>query len=537
MTRALVGLLVVLLLAPAVAAHANPARVSPAPGERLADAPDEVWIQFSEPPDPATLQIRVENRSGGRFDVGAARVERDTHAHQRLHPEMPEDVYVVRWETVSAADGHRTKGSWAFVLGNGTAPAGQVVEAAPLGYHAVVGKVGMFLGFALVAGAAAFRAFVLPAGAGVPAWMRRWAVVGAFAHLASLALFAAGQASSAGEGVAAYFAGTTFGKGLVARLGVAVLLVAWASGVPAARRRTGDVLGLVLVLVGGLAHGLFSHTAASFSRVGSGAALDAAHLLAVSVWAGGLACLWRSLAASGAPAEDLDAISVRFSRLATSCLAVLAVSAVPMLVAVLGADLGAYAAFDDRYVQVLYFKVVAGILMVGVGAANRFVFLPRTLLNVPDARRAFRANVRREVAIGIAVFLAAGLLTNLSPALGETGSPVQAPLVIEGMGAAFHVTMSVAPPPAVGTTSAYEIRILDHSTGEAVTDAIRVRAEFAHADDPDLGSTAVLAAPGPDMTYLLSGSFFARPGNVIVTLTIQTPDVYEDRFRIEMPVG
>jgi copper resistance protein D len=169
------------------------------------------------------------------------------------------------------------------------------------------------------------------------------------------------------------------------------------------------------------------------------AALDWAHVVAASAWAGGLfvlATLVRRAAPRWPPAL-LPAVMRRFSTLAAACLAVVVLS-------------GAYRAWVElpsvealwqtAYGRVLSVKVLLALGLIGCGAANRYLVLPRlgagratglaarvfrlgrlALLGagrVPRAAGASRlaAWLAREVALALAIFWCTALLVESTPA-------------------------------------------------------------------------------------------------------------------------
>jgi len=104
-------------------AHANYVKSNPAADARLVKAPTEVRISFSEPPDPKGSQIQVLDEQGTRWDLGDTTASDESNGLKVGMKAIGDGGYTVAWTTVSAVDGHETKGSFAFVVGNGPLPA------------------------------------------------------------------------------------------------------------------------------------------------------------------------------------------------------------------------------------------------------------------------------------------------------------------------------------------------------------------------------------------------------------------------------
>ena len=154
----------------------------------------------------------------------------------------------------------------------------------------------------------------------------------------------------------------------------AVMLLALLALAPA-RSRAGRSLGALLAL-GITATVTLTGHAADWGDVSITAALDWAHVVAATTWAGGLFVLVMLVlrAAPRWPATLLPAVMRRFSTLAAACLAVVVLT-------------GAYRAWVElptiaalwqtAYGRVLAVKVFLALGLVGCGAVNRYLVLPR----------------------------------------------------------------------------------------------------------------------------------------------------------------
>jgi len=153
------------LLGGAAQGHANYVSSNPASDARLLKPPSEVRIVFSEPPDPKGSDIEVLDTAGKRHDKGDIRPSGDPNGLRVSLEAIPDGGYTVAWTTTSAVDGHTTKGSFAFVIGNGPIPTPPPVPdaAPPPSPLEVAGRALSYAGIALGLGTAFFVLFVAPA--------------------------------------------------------------------------------------------------------------------------------------------------------------------------------------------------------------------------------------------------------------------------------------------------------------------------------------------------------------------------------------
>ncbi|HYT36573.1 MAG TPA: copper resistance protein CopC [Ktedonobacteraceae bacterium] len=105
------------LLFPAIAsAHAILLRSDPAKDSVLSIAPKQVRMWYSEALNPAFSTAVVVNGENKRVDNRDAHVSSSdqTEMDVTLQPNLPPSVYIVIWRTDSAADGHILRGSFIF---------------------------------------------------------------------------------------------------------------------------------------------------------------------------------------------------------------------------------------------------------------------------------------------------------------------------------------------------------------------------------------------------------------------------------------
>ncbi|HEX6081331.1 MAG TPA: CopD family protein [Methylomirabilota bacterium] len=308
-----------------------------------------------------------------------------------------------------------------------------------------------FVGLAGLIGALAVDWLVLPAGApelaGPRARLRRMRLVAILTFAAASAVelllrsaIMSGGGGRGGAGLAAAAAAvpavlgrTHYGAVWSARMGLLLLLLptAWARG-----RAT--LAGAVALALGVVATVTLTGHASDWGDLTATAALDWAHLVAAGAWTGGLFALARlgGRAAAGWPRPHLPAIMTRFSRLAGACLAVVVLTGAFRLWVELPAP---SALWRTGYGWILVVKLLLVLALVGCGAVNRYLVLPRlvgrrarglvarlvragrlALAGPPRPQRAPAARLGswlvRESVLALAVFWCTAMLVESTPA-------------------------------------------------------------------------------------------------------------------------
>ena len=452
-TGAVAGTLVVLAILTAsagpAAAHAVLLRTEPSPQTTVKTPPPDVRLRFSEPVEVAFGAVRVFDVDGQRVDKGKI-----TTAAGRREVVVPASLaggtYTVTWRVVST-DGHAIHGGFQFYVGapstisavavEGDSGPGRVIG---WGYGAV--RFTWYAALLAVIGLVAMRRFVwtpavraagLTQSEAAVVFRRRfnralpWAwVLLLVAWLARLVFQAAsvsglGLAESARPAVLGDMLGTGFGQSWLAGLGFTL-----AAGVPVAglTRRTGlfgvrppTWLSVLAASAAGLALAAASMGhARTESHPGIGVPSVAVHLLAVSIWVGGLAALvvLGAAAWSAVPREDrnrlVGQIVPRFSRLALGAVAVLVATGTVNAVLDLAAlsDL-----WRTPYGRVLSAKIALLTVALGLGAWHLWV-APRRLASADPASaasRSFRRSSTAELLVLATVMACASALVALVP--------------------------------------------------------------------------------------------------------------------------
>ncbi|HET7173330.1 MAG TPA: copper resistance protein CopC [Nocardioidaceae bacterium] len=419
----LAAVLLLVFLAGAASAHAVFVSASPAPDARLSHSPSTVRIVFSEPLVPALSSIEVDSSAGVPVRERRGRLDPANHsAYEVRLPHLRPDRYTVVWHTTSQIDGHSRWGSYSFTVlepGGGLPHVSPAAVGLPSGPHelptwvqAVTSWVGLAALFAVVG---AVLLGIL--GRGHEPLRRAFARLLRLAGLGTL-VGVAGQfaATWAGAGFQASVAPSVLDAGAarwwwLRMAGVIVVLLAWTEH---GRRLPRSVWRVVLV-AGAMAmvvsYGASGHGAAS-PVPAAGLAFTTIHVLAASVWLGGvlaLAAVWSLARRTGTTRAELTTLLRRFS--VAAGLAVPAVAATGAASALL--ELGSFDDFVRTTYGVALLVKIAVVAMLGAAAASTVWMHTR---HPADAvARRFRSHLWLEAGLGLAVLVPTATLSVLGP--------------------------------------------------------------------------------------------------------------------------
>lgn len=402
-------LLVVLgcLVIPALAsAHAALIRSAPASDQIVKTSPTTVTLTFNEPVETALGAVRVFDGNAARVDVGTTTRAGANAVATRIDTSLARGTYTVSWR-VASADGHPLEGAFVFHVGApGERPEGiasQVAQRPSSGVGKAV-DVARFLNVLLVIaliGAIAVN-LILFARHDPEVERRLWYVIAGLGFglsivaAATVVLFAASIAGAglgkATNGTAlSAILGTRFGHVRLAQLIVAeVIAIAavWAPSPGGAKwlKRGIGVLALALAVTPGLS----GHAGAKGTLE---VIADTGHVLAASVWAGGLATVMLGLGLAGERRRELARnVFPRFSRLVLWAVGVLLVSGT--IGGLSGVD-HLNELWNTTYGKLLLAKISIALVLIGFGVFNR-----RAVRGLSNAKAApgFLSRLQRSVA-------------------------------------------------------------------------------------------------------------------------------------------
>ena len=406
----------------AVSAHALLSASSPPAGAHLGTAPGVVSLEFDQPLNSTLSHATVVDPTGRRWtgEVDSAqeiRIRMATNAS---------GVYTVDWTSVSAFDGHRISSSFTFDVGIAGTTSPEVAANAvpgPQPSDVAIGVIKwvealalLFLaGQVLIASLAGrspplvwvtprFRASSIALSAGlVTVWSE--ATVGSGGHSLSEYL--------------AFFNGLS-GAALIARLVFETLTIV---AVVKSWRSLPVWLAGALVMLAASGH------AAAVNPGWYGIGLDAVHLLAAGLWAGGIAALALLRPPGGWRSSEGRALLGRFTPVALGAFAATVVAGGLEAITQLGSI---QALFGTAYGRVLLVKMALVASMLPLSAM---------------AWRLKRPHVRVEAALAAGVVAAAALLASFPPpptAAARQAAEDAASTPTAGLPSADQLTMAVA---------------------------------------------------------------------------------------------
>lgn len=428
------ALLVVVLAAlgfPAVAfGHASLNSATPDFRERVEASPARVVLRFSQVvlPIPNGIVVQDEN---GRVVSRPARLGADRRSLTALLRPLARGAYSVRWQTLSASDGHIVSGLYTFGVRADAPPPTEAVGASGPSMTEKVVRWLAYLGLAVLAGGLVLRLLVLPRTLPERLDQAFFALVGAAtivtanAGIAALLLRADAALQLPFDrflyaDLSPFAGGTRFGLAWVwmtlgCVLAGVLITLAWL-------RRTRAPLWPALALALALAAGFSwsGHSASEPNSTPLSVAADWVHIAAASIWVGGLVALaligWRL------DRPDRHAAFVGFSRIATVMVAIVLVAGIYLGVQRLPvlSDL-----WSTAYGQVLLVKIALVALALAWGAAHHLLVRPRLERgDEPPGGRVGRSLVGESL-VGVAVLLVAAMLVNTAPPEEAVPTPRQ----------------------------------------------------------------------------------------------------------------
>lgn len=533
-----------------VSAHANLTRSEPAADSNPSSAPTDVRLWFSEQPEIRYSEITVYDEAQQRYDLGAVRglPGEPLGLAISLRP-LPAGIYTVAWKTASAIDGHTTSGTFAFVIGQTpspvpappatgnssfTPPSPTEVVVKWLLLLAVTGYTGALGLWWLVWRPVIRREPVAADRDRLQAVVARplhqlalaaivllsvMTVTGLLIQVSKVTGKPVWQALAPGT-VSEFLFGTRAGMIWSVRLLLPIgALVSLGRSWPALARSSRSLLSLALGLAYLWTVSLTSHAAASPLWPRLSTALDWLHLLATSVWIGGLVGLVLTLRPrrhEGLAGDypPLPTIVGRFSTLALASVVLLAIT-------------GLYSAWLQvgsldalrmtSYGQTLLVKLVLVTGLVLLGAVNRFWLQPQLrarpdapALRRPRAAGHFVRAIRAEVVLGIAVLLTVALLTGLEPAraaldLARTPTTTQTTRAGD-----LRLTMTLGS--LQPGENSLDVLVRDARSGDPAANVQRVALRIKMLD-MDMGESEVITTPRGNGHYTASGPYLAMSGH------------------------
>jgi copper transport protein len=506
--------LVVLAGEPA-AAHAGFVSSDPAAGAVLQSAPAAITIHFTEPPDVSLSSIEVLDSGGITMPAGALSAQPNNGLRLDLPGGLPTGGYTVVWKVISAADGHFTADTFAFGVGAPPAAGGAPPVEAESGVSplAIASKALLYSGLMML-----FALAVVGLGAfgGRLRWLPQVAVLSAAAAAIGAALFLVAEQRTVGVAWNEFLRSDT-GHWHLWLLGVTVVAAVLAA-VFAARpaRGMGWALG-AMAAIAMLVRAVSGHAAGSTSLPTFEESLQWVHLMAAGAWGGGIVLLVlllreRRRDGTGSPVGEAR----RFSTLAFFAVGFVVASGTLRALNELAPSGGILHVFATSYGTTLTIKVVFALVLIGLGAVNRY----RNMRRLDVAPSPLRRIATTESVVALGVVLLTATLTGLSPQ--PTSPAVAAPLDITASGSDFGTTTRAELTAAPGTPgpNTFNAHVLGYDSGTPVA-ADQVTLRFDSVTQPSVGATSLQLTQDGDV-WTAQGSQLSLAGTWSVSLLART---------------
>jgi copper transport protein len=560
-------------VSPLAAAHAQYVASNPTANADLPSAPTQVSITLSEAIQSGTGTIAVTNANGTRFDRPPVNYSADRRTMSVSLAPSSRGIYTVSWTAVSAVDGHPTAGAFAYAvdpdgsLYKDLPKSGASSTGSPISPLEVALRFIGFLGIAVVLGVCVMAAFMWLSAGRDPdiAALRAYGVgfpvlmnvgrIAAFAFAAAMAGLLGLATSLEGTTAAAALSNSPYVQTLAVQLSLgAVAFVLLSRAFGHSRVSSPDKVGrtvqaaLILALAAIVIGSLGTHAAAAavpgellppldVLLVPLAIASDAAHLVGVGLWVGGLAGVFavRALFRESEAAPLARIVLTRFSRLAAYAVGLVLGGGLVLSIVLVG-SVGSLV--QTAYGWVVLGKVALFAPMLATGAYNRFRLIPEVAepTRAPDAVRHLVRNMRFETVLGIAVLALAGLLTTMSPAV-TVASPFQI-FSLSAPAEDLRVDLQVYPYPTVPGLYTFTVLLYNRTTGaayDAVAHNTTGRITFVLENSTLAPETANLSGPhSPNHFFVVLT--LSQPGLWRLDVTFSRKDAFDVRAEFHVPI-
>jgi copper transport protein len=559
-----------LLWAPAAFAHAQLLATTPVSGSVVARQPPEVIFKFNQNVGGTLGAVRVYDAAGDEVDdLDVSHPQGQEHwMGVGLKPNLPDGTYTATYRVISA-DTHIVYGGLVFSIGHpGAAPkftvagliernkSGEITEIA---FGVVRGL--DYLTISLLIGGLAFMLWAwLPALAAVAGPEEEWGLASrmfqrrirmllrfavALGGLVSVLGILLQGASAAGVSLWVSVKGSVLENTLNSRFGEVWGLRAldWLAigglllGPFASRRRLLIPLGLAALYLA--ATPALSGHASVQSPTAVFFPSDVLHVLAASVWVGGIACLLfavppatRSLERSQRSRVLLAALA-RFSPVALTAVIVISVSGVVQAYIDVRSLHGL---FHTTYGALIIAKTLLLAALIGLGWVNRRRVIPAlerivTAQRSPGATGALaRRTMRAELAAMLAVFGVTAALIGYAPPIDAASGPFSTNTTL----GPAELEMTVEPA-KVGLNTIH-LYLIDAKTGVQFTATKEFTAK-AVLPAKSIGPLPLQVTPAGPGHYILSSADLSPGGMWEIQLTDRVSEFEEFTRSVKVPIG
>jgi copper transport protein len=542
-------------LAPAVAsAHAILVGTQPQSLSTVRTSPREVIFEFNQAVGGTLGAVRVYNGVGTEVDDGAIS-HPDGNEHWMgvgLPAHLPDGTYTATYRVISA-DTHIVYGGLVFNVGHASRSTQTVAgligrnRAGPVTNVAFGAIRGLdYLSLALVVGGLVFVFWVTPPGLLGGAFERRvWRLVAgglALGVLVGVLGILLQGAEAAGVSLWASLKWSIVSNVLSSRFGwvwgVRAALFAVSLATLALRRRGAYRGWLALVCAYGVATPALAGHASIQSPVWAFFPADVAHVLAASVWVGGIACIvfalplaTRAVAPERRTAMLVDVLA-RFSPLALAAVGVLAVTGVVQAYI----DIRSVNALTHTtYGELVLLKTGLLGMLIGLGAINRERVIP-TLRRLHaagstpgDTGVLVRRTTRGELAAMVSVFTVTAALVAFAPPIDAATGPFSLDTRLGPAELEVYIT------PAATGANAMHLYLIYATTGVPYT-ASKQMVVTASLPAKGIGPLSESAYPTGPGHYTVPDAILSPAGTWTVLITDRVSLFDEYSVTLKVPV-
>lgn len=506
-------------------AHAELLGSEPPSGQALATPPTQVSLHFSEAVTPAQDGFRLYDQNSKQYKVSSAFHPNGDIATMAIDmPKLGDGQYVMVWRAISA-DSHSIHGALTFQIGEETSPVATATAAALLAadqadpaVRAIQGTLRglLFLTTLLSLGALAMTVL----------WrdeftrrFARWALVG-LGVVTVLGAFSQGIYTNASP-LASFFVIDLLRSTLETRYGYGALLrvtVVWLAIVLLQfRNRTTSLLALGCGFVVAASFAISGHAGTGRLPV-AGTIFDIAHIVAASIWFGGLTLMCLRLLIKRLPTQAAQS----FSSVALVCAITMATTGLLQAWRQLHSW---HALTSTDYGRLVIAKTA---LFISLTVIASFARKAVQRWSDGDAPRSLRSFVLIEVAFAIAILVVTTVLTGTSPTATNT------PTTYERSSTLGQLQVSLRVEPTRTGVSAVEISLKDANGTAASVPEVSMSLTLANEGIGPLNVELQNSSPG---RYVSPNAAIPLPGTWTARVTVRTTDIDQSSTSFALPIS
>lgn len=543
-TRTSLFLLCVIMcvvVASPVSAHANLIRSNPPANTSLATSPTEIRMWFTEPLEEQYNRLVLRDTRGNVISTPPAQNDPLDPMQMYVIPgELPQGLYTVSWRVVSTADGHPTQGSFAFGVGTAVTFEDISVVEEPVPADSAAVRWLNVLTMALGVGSLGFYLFVWsPAVTGTNSVLERrligmawigWVLLGIAGVLALLLQVSVSNGVALinavdGTLLTRIISSTRYGNLWLIRTAL------WLGFGLALLFARGDrwFYWIAMALGGGilLTNSLYSH-ASGMPNTQATVAADWIHLLASTLWIGGLVQIVNVLSVGRRgdallPTPDVSGLVNYFSNYARVCVSILVLTGLYASWLHVGSIDGL---LTTQYGQALLVKLILFLPLVGLAAVNLMLTAQRLQAGEVVWVGRLRGLVSAEILLTVSVLVAVGVMTAIAPARNvltnrAAAPPAPRPIVATQTADDLNIQLQITPG-WVGSNT-FNVTLTD-ADGNPITDATRIRLRFTSGD---LGESELRPEHLGNGIYSVIGDNLSITGEWRIRTTVARPQEFD----------